>query len=298
MKKIVVIAGPTAVGKSALAVLLARCFNGEVISADSRQVYKGLDIGSGKITKKEMKGVAHHLLNVIHPQKQFTVAEFKNLAQENIDGIRTRGKLPIVVGGTGLYIDALLGEVLIPEVPPNQELRKQLEKKSTETLFVMLREIDPRRAQTIDRHNPRRLIRAIEIARTLGKVSPKPQTTNYSLPAALRIGLSLPAEDLKRRISIRLFARISRGMVSEVERLHQQGLSWKRLYELGLEYRYVSRYLRGLMTKDEMNEKLKTEIWHYAKRQMTWWKRDKRIKWFLPTEKTKIVATVKRFLLS
>jgi tRNA dimethylallyltransferase len=168
--KMVVIVGPTSSGKSDLAVALAKKFNGEVISADSRQVYKGLNIGTGKITKKEMRGVKHHLLDVADPRKQFTVSDFLDLTNKTIVQIVKSGKLPIVCGGTGFYIDALLGEKQIPEVPPNPKLRKQLENKTTKELFKMLQKLDPERAKNIDAQNPRRLVRAIEIAKKLGKV--------------------------------------------------------------------------------------------------------------------------------
>lgn len=294
--KILVIVGPTASGKSALAVALARKFGGEVISADSRQVYRGLDVGTGKITKKEMRGVPHHLLDIADPKKQFTVADYQKLALQKIAEILSRGKLPIICGGTGLYIDAALGRVAIPEVPPNPVLRKKLEKKSPEKLFEMLKELDATRAQIIDQHNPRRLIRAIEIMRAK-------RTENFTQPpdvdglqtsgGALLLGLMLPPAELKKKIAIRLFSRISRGMLTEIRTLHKHGLPWKRMEALGLEYRFVSRYLRGLLTKTEMTEKLQTEIYRYAKRQMTWFKRNKEIKWLHPSQKTQIFAMLK-----
>src|SRR3989344_5936444 len=168
--KLVVILGPTASGKSDLAVILAKKYNGEVISADSRQVYKGLDIGTGKITKGEMRGVRHHLLDVANPRKQFTASDFVRLTNLTVVKIVNENKLPIICGGTGFYIDAILGDKQIPEVPPNDKLRKELEKKSTEELFKMLKKLDPERAENIDSKNPRRLVRAIEICNKLGKV--------------------------------------------------------------------------------------------------------------------------------
>ena len=302
--KILVIVGPTAVGKSALAVQLARRFGGEIISADSRQVYKGLDGGTGKITKKEMRGVPHHLLDVASPKRQFSVSLFVKKARRAIQDSTRRGRLPIIVGGTGLYIDALLGKVSIPEVPPNLKLRKRLEKKTAPELFVMLKELDAERARTIDRHNPRRLIRAIEIARFNAKRNAiskclversDPRTfANCVSRSAKIIGLVLPPEELKKAITIRLFSRISRGMVGEVQRLHNKGLSWKRMEELGLEYRYLSRHLRGLITKKELTHKLTSEIWKYAKRQMRWFKRNQEIRWFQPSQNREIYAMLKR----
>src|SRR3990167_3851819 len=168
-RKIIVILGPTASGKSALAVKLAKKFNGEVISADSRQVYKGLNIGTGKITRKEMGGVPHYCLDVVSPKKIFTVADFKKCAEKAIEKIFAKNKTPIIVGGTGLYIQAVVDNITLPEVKPNWKLRKELEKKTTEEMFKMLKKLDPERAKTIDAKNPRRLIRAIKTAEALGK---------------------------------------------------------------------------------------------------------------------------------
>ena len=165
MEKIVVIVGPTASGKSDLGVMLAKKIQGEIISADSRQVYKGLNIGSGKITKKEMRGVSHYGLDIANPKKIFTAEDFKKHATQSLNKIICRGKIPIIVGGTGFYIDVLLGLRNTANVPPNPQLRKRIENKSANELFMMLKKLDPERAKTIDQHNPRRLVRAIEIAK-------------------------------------------------------------------------------------------------------------------------------------
>ena len=169
-RKIIVILGPTASGKSALAVKIAKKINGEIISADSRQVYKGLDIGTGKITRKEMGGVPHYCLDVVSPKKIFTVADFKKCAEKAIEKIFAKNKIPIIVGGTGLYIQAVVDNIVLPEVKPNWRLRKELEKKTTEEMFKMLKKLDPERAKNIDAKNPRRLIRAIEITKEIGKM--------------------------------------------------------------------------------------------------------------------------------
>ncbi|MEK7612980.1 MAG: tRNA (adenosine(37)-N6)-dimethylallyltransferase MiaA, partial [Patescibacteria group bacterium] len=169
MKKVLVIVGPTASGKSGLAVRLAKKFKGEIISVDSRQVYKGLDIGTGKITKKEMKGVPHYLLDVANPKKQFSVSQYKKFADKIVRYIVLENRLPIIVGGTGFYIDTLAGKFSLPDVPPNKLLRRKLEKFDTEELFKMLKKKDPARAKTIDRHNKVRLIRALEIVNALGR---------------------------------------------------------------------------------------------------------------------------------
>ncbi|MBI4155645.1 MAG: tRNA (adenosine(37)-N6)-dimethylallyltransferase MiaA [Candidatus Zambryskibacteria bacterium] len=300
--KILVILGPTATGKSDLAVKLGKIYNGEVISADSRQVYKKLNIGTGKITKREMRGVPHHMLDIISlvrlrsPQaKFFSVAEWKKQTEKKIVGIISRRKLPIICGGTGFYIQSIVDNVVVPEVPPNIKLRKKLEKKSVKELFAILKKLDWRRAKNIDAKNPIRLIRAIEIATVLGSIPPiyRPNRNPYRF---LQIGLRLPDKDLKKRIHIRLFARIRDGMIKEAQNLHKQGLSWKRMRSLGLEYRYLAEFLQKKISRSEFVQKLKTEIWRYAKRQMTWFKRNKRIKWFKPEQVKKIGKRIDIFL--
>lgn len=296
--KIIVILGPTASGKSDIAVKLAEKFNGEVISADSRQVYKGLDIGTGKITKKEMRGIKHHLLDVANPKRQFTAAQFVKLTNEAIGEILKKNKVPIICGGTAFYIDALLGDKQIPEVEPNWKLRKQLENKTVTELFLMLQKLDPERAANIDPQNPRRLVRAIEICKALGQVprfqiSNDKSQNNFSI---LKIGIKPEEKEIKERIYKRLVARVKKGMVKEAERLHQKGLSWKRMLELGLEYKYLALLSQNKLSKTEFIEQLNTAIWHYAKRQLTWWKRDKSINWFKPGEFGKIEKLAKRFL--
>lgn len=294
-QKIIVIVGPTASGKSDLAVALAKKFNGEVISADSRQVYRGLNIGAGKITKREMRGVPHHLLDVASPKRTYTASHFARDGRRAIKKIIGRGRIPIVVGGTGFYIRALVDDISIPEVPPNMKLRAQLEKKKVKELYQMLFRLDRARAKTIERENPRRLIRAIEIAKALGKVPPLTQGARAH--DALWVGIQADDETLKKKIRMRLFARIRDGMITEVRNLHKNGLSWKRLYSLGLEYRYISLYLRGTLTKEEMPTQLETAIWQYARRQKTWFKKDNRIGWSTSREQKKIEKEIERFLV-
>jgi len=272
--KIVVIVGPTAVGKSDYAVEYAIKNNGEVISADSRQVYKGLDIGTGKISLEEMKGVTHHLLDVCDPMEKFNVEKFRTLAQQAIQDITQRGKLPIICGGTGFYIDALVNNISYPNVPHDEELRKELEAKNAEELFNILSSLDMEYARGLnnsERNNSHRLIRSIEIAKSLGKV-PLINKSD-SLYDITWINLNLPAEELRDRINKRLIKRIENGMIEEVEGLNKKGLSWQRMDELGLEYRYIAKYLQNLISKEEMVKKLQFEIWHYAKRQILWFKR-------------------------
>jgi len=278
-----VILGPTASGKSALAVKIAKKINGEIISADSRQVYKGLDIGAGKITKKEMGGISHYCLNIVSPKKIFTVADFKECAEKAIEKIFAKNKTPIIVGGTGLYIQAIVDNIVLPEVKPNWKLRKELEKKTTEEMFEMLKKLDPERAKNIDAKNPRRLIRAIEIAKKLGKTPKLKSMSRRDLDIGQldigQIGIKLPDEILKKNIEKRIKKMLKNGLVSETNKLRKSGLSWKRIYELGFEYKYPALFLQNKIGKDEMLVKMLIENWQYAKRQMTWFKRDKRIKW-------------------
>ncbi|MDP2648859.1 MAG: tRNA (adenosine(37)-N6)-dimethylallyltransferase MiaA, partial [bacterium] len=225
--------GPTSSGKSALAVDLARRFVGEVISADSRQVYRGLDIGTGKITKREMRGVPHHLLDVASPKRVFTAADYVRLARRACSGILQNTRIPIVAGGTGFYIDALVGRTSLPDVPVNKKLRMLLDKKTTAQLFALLKKRDPRRAKTIDRHNKHRLIRALEIAHAVGRV-PMIELRTQSFDT-LWIGIAPPMDKLRADIARRLRARLRRGMVAEAKRLHARGLSYRRMESLGLE---------------------------------------------------------------
>ena len=264
--KVIVILGQTATGKSDLAVKIAKKVNGEIISADSRQVYKRLDIGTGKITKKEMRGVPHYLLDVANPKKQFSVTEYKKLAEQKIEEIILRGKIPIICGGTGFYIDAITKGTIFPEVPPNLKLRKQLYLKSAIVLFKYLKKIDPARAKSIDVNNKVRLIRAIEIVKVLGKVpkitEARPQ---YEF---IKIGLYLPDEILKKKIKKRVKKMFQVGLIKEIKKLKKNGVSNKRLKELGFEY------------FEPTEERVISETLKYTKRQMTWFKRDKEIKWF------------------
>lgn len=274
--KLIAIVGPTASGKTALGIYLAQKLKGEVISADSRQVYKGLDIGTGKVTKKEMAGVPHHLLDVASPKKQFTVDDFVRLAEKAYSSVLQNTKTPIVVGGTGLYVDMLTGRMSYPAVPPNAALRAKLANKSAEQLFAMLLKADPARAATIDPHNPRRLVRALEIAKALGK-SPTPNPTpKYDV---LWLGLNPGQKKLEENIGKRLASRMKAGMLAEARHLHKQGLSYKRMEELGLEYRYLARLLQGTLTREAFMAELEHAIRGYAKRQNTWFRRNKDIQW-------------------
>ncbi len=302
--KIIVVLGPTATGKSDLAVNIAQKYNGEIISADSRQVYKGMDLGSGKITKKEMLGIPHHLLDIVKPNTLFSMAKYKELADKKIEEIIANGKTPIICGGTGYYIDSVVKNIVLPEVKLNLKLRKELEKKSAEELFKLLQKKSPRRAKTIDKNNKVRLIRALEIANELGdvpEVKEKPSIYDF-----IFIGLDTKDQILKDRIALRLTKRIKLGMIKEIQRIHDEGTTWKRLESFGLEYKNTALFLQSKITlnlpqgksgehfseekknvlaKEEMIDNLNREIWQFVKRQRTWFKRNKNIVWLDPTDK-------------
>jgi tRNA dimethylallyltransferase len=293
LPKIIAIVGPTASGKSGLAVEIAKKYNGEVISADSRQVYVGLDIGTGKITKKEMSGIPHHLLDVVNPKNRFTVSDFKKLADSAIAEIISRGKLPIICGGTGFYIESVVKNILLPDVSVNKKLRDKLSKKTASQLFEMLKKLDNERAIAIGQHNKVRLIRAIEIVETLGKIPPIKTDPKYEV---LSIGIKIEKDVLKEKIYARLISRIKQGMINEARKLHTKGLSCKRMKELGLEYRALACHLSGELSKQEMIDQLNREIYQYSRRQIQWWKRDQNIQWFPLKETQKINTAIKKFL--
>ena len=292
--KLLVITGPTATGKSDLAVELARIHNGEIISADSRQVYTGLDIGTGKITTTEMHGIPHHLLDVAHPDEEFSVTEYQKLAQAFITDILARGKTPILCGGTGLYISAVVDNRIFPAVPPNQKLRDELETLTTDELFTQLTTLDLGRANTIDHKNRPRLIRAIEIATALGTVprEPKPESPYETL----MIGLMLPDNELINRITKRLETRLTAGMLDEARTLREK-FGDEVLVSLGIEYAAMIEYLKDSISESEMRDMIITKSRQYAKRQMTWFKRDQRIQWFHPVlDREQIFEVVKHFI--
>ena len=306
-KKIIVILGPTASGKSQLAIKLAKKINGEIISADSRQIYKGLNIGTEKITKKEMKGIKHHMIDIVKPQKTYTVVQYQRAAKKILKQIFKKpptqgrspdqkgvgGKIPIVVGGSGFYIDALIYNYQLPAVAPQKGLRKKLQKKSTEELVQMLQGLDPKRAANIDLRNRRRLVRALEIVLKTG--TPVPEIKRQSPYQILKIGIKKSPDQIRQLINQRLNKTLKKGLIEEVEKLHKKGLSWKRFDELGLEYRLASRYLRGLIPYSRMIEQMQKEIYHLAKRQMTWFKRDKGIHWIKTKNQARLLA--KKYLL-
>ena len=281
MHKLVVILGTNASGKSDLGLRLANHFGGEVVSADSRQVYRGLDLGSGKITPAQAGTVKHHLIDVAEVTEYFSLAQYQRTAYSAVDAIAGAGKLPFLVGGTGLYISAIVEGYQLVDVPPNDPLRAELEALPLAQLVERLEQADPEAARRIDQSNPRRLIRAIEIAAAgHGHVAAHQNAPRYH---CLQLGLTWPREILEERIETRLRERLANGMVEEVAGLRARGVSDLRLEKLGLEYRYIARYLRGeVETLDDLCLQLGTAIRQFAKGQLTWFKRDSRIIWLDP----------------
>ena len=273
LPKLIVIEGTNASGKSSLGVELALRFDGEIVSADSRQVYRRMDLGSGKITPEETRGVPHHLIDVREPGEFFSMADFQRLAYEAIDGILDRGHVPFLVGGTGLYVDAVADGYVLSEKAPDPAVRERLETYETPQLYAMLKEQVP--DTEIDPKNRHRVMRALE------KLEAEDYTPGRKEPRfeLLKLGVTWPREVLKQRIDERLETRLRQGMVEEVRDLLDDGVSEVFLTKLGLEYKYLTWYLTGKMGMEQMKEELGNAIKRFAKRQMTWFRRDERIHW-------------------
>jgi len=291
VSNLIVIVGPTAVGKTAHAIELAQRFDGEIVSADSRQIYRGMDIGTAKPTRQEQARVPHHLIDVVAPDEPYTLANYQAQAYAAIDGILARGKRPFLVGGTGLYVRAVVEGLRIPRVPPNQELRAQLALEDGAALYERLRALDPDAAARIDPRNVRRTIRALEVCLTtgakfsdLGRASPPP----YSI---IQIGLTLPRPELYARIDARVERMMADGLVTEVEALAAQGYDWKLPSMSGLGYREIGEYLRGEATLSEAVANIKRNTRDLVRRQYAWFRlKDERIHWFEHAEVEKVAA--------
>lgn len=294
--KLIVILGPTASGKTDLAIKLAKKFNGEIVSADSRQVYKGMTIGTAKPEKKGRKTIPHYLIDVKKPNQEFNVAIFKKLAIEAVKKIQKKGKIPFLVGGTGLYIKAIIDNIKFPNVLPKKSLRKILERKSEKELFKIYKTLDPKGAKIIDRKNKRRLIRAIEVSKITKKPFWKQRGKGKSLFDALQIGIKLSKNELKRRIKKRVKKMFKLGLEKEVKKLVKKyGWEIPPLQTIG--YQEWKEYFtkKPAITKKELKEKIKLHTIQFTKRQMTWFKRDKRIRWV--NERQEAEKLIKRFIL-
>ena len=280
LPKLVVLLGPTASGKSGLGITLAQRFNGEIISADSRQVYRSLDIGTAKVTPAEQALIPHHVLDVADPREIYTVAQFQRDAIAAINDILKRSHQPFLVGDSPHYIQAIVDNLDIPHIEPQPELRAHLEKRPLSELLAQLEKLDPQSAVTIDRNNPRRVIRALEVCLVSGKPFSQQRKMSDPLYQSLLLGIEWPREVLYRRIDERVDERMQQGMVQEVQRLLDEGVSQQRLEALGLEYRYITRWLTGAFeNEDEMVQRLKYAIHDFTRRQLTWLRKEKRIVW-------------------
>lgn len=272
--KLVVIEGTNASGKSGLGIELAAHYGGEIVSADSRQVFRGLDLGSGKVSPEEMKGVPHHLIDVAEPNDFFSMHDFQRLAYEAIDSIHARDKTPFLVGGTGLYVASVTEGYVMSDAEPDLEYRAYLETLETPKLYEMLVALRPN--VEIDPKNRNRVMRRLEKIHD-GDEDAFPNAPRYE---CLKLGVSWPREVLRARIDERLKRRLNQGMIEEVQGLMDRGASVEFLMKLGLEYRFIARYLTGdLPDRNEMVDLLGTAIKQFAKRQMIWFRRDADIQW-------------------
>jgi tRNA dimethylallyltransferase len=273
-KNLIVILGPTASGKTSLAAKLAYDLRGEIISADSRQVYKKMDIGTGKDLNQyviEGRRIPCHMIDILEPDEEFNLFEFQKRFYRIFTELLERKITPILAGGTGLYLESVLGNYDLPEAPEDAKIRKELSRKSKDELQSILLELKPRLHNRTDLENPDRLIKAIEIEMARNKKSQF--DNNKPKVDAVIFGIKLERAELRRRITERLKERLQQGMVQEVMNLRAEGLSWARLESFGLEYRFIARYLQDKTTMEEMTIRLNTAIHQFAKRQETWFRR-------------------------
>jgi len=270
---LLIVLGPTASGKTRLAVALARELGGEIISADSRQVFRGMDIGSGK-DLHEYGQVPYHLIDCLEAGAEFSVYAFQRLFLDAFEDITARGRLPVLCGGTGLYLDAVLRGYRMAAVPENEQLRSELEVRSDGELADILRELRPQQHNTSDLKERSRTIRAIEIARQEQEHAPQQDLLPKIRPVT--IGIRWERSELRARITERLRQRLESGMIEEVQRLHDQGVAWEQLNYYGLEYRYVGAYLQGDLNRNDMFQRLNSAIHDFAKRQENWFRKMER----------------------
>lgn len=300
--KLLVVLGPTASGKTKLGVHLAKELDGEIISADSMQIYEKMDIGTAKPTLEEMQGIPHHCISIMRPDQEYSVAEYVRDANRIIQEIAERRKQPILVGGTGLYIDSLCSNIQFSPAYRDETLRKELMKQAeqcgNETIYQRLCEIDPAAAQKIHRNDTKRIIRALEIYELSGVPMSEHDAKSKEVPPAfetVKIGLTGEREQLYDRINRRVDQMLEAGLVSEVKGLLQDGLSKNAQSMQAIGYKEVFYYLHGLCSYEEMKELLKRNTRRYAKRQMTWFRRDESI-WWLPMGSVPNMSELRRRL--
>jgi len=303
-RRVVAIVGPTAVGKTALSLELAARFEGEIVSADSRQIYCGMDIGTAKVTGDERVRVKHHLIDVVRPNESLTLAQFRDMATAALNDIWSCGRLPFLVGGTGLYVRALLEGWAVPEVPPNEALRKRLyaraEREGAESLHRELEEIDPGAAEAIDARNVRRVVRALEVCIETGRRISDLQTREDPNYATLWLGLTMPRTRLYSRIDERVDRMVDTGLVDEVRGLLEQGYSQDMPAMSGLGYRQIAAYLQGACTLDEAVVLIKRQTRRFVRQQYNWFRLDdSRIHWLDASDDSQpqAEALVTRFLM-
>lgn len=291
--RIIVILGQTATGKSALAVSLAEQLNGEVISADSRQVYQELNLSSGKISEEEMCGIPHHMLDVAHLDTPYSVADYVKAADDCIQDILKRNKLPIICGGSGFYIEALVEGQVFEHIEIDTHYHKELGKLKTASLYTELLKKDPTRAKEVGEYNRQRILRSLLLIQAHGKMPRIKKSHPY---APLYIGLKLPQQELEHNIWDRIIQRLDQGMIEEIETLKKQGVSSERLEGLGLECRSINRYLEKKEDLEHMIESLYLDTLAFAKRQATWFKRNKKISWYHPKDQKFIKKELQKLL--
>lgn len=285
-RPLVILTGPTAVGKTALSIALAKAIGGEIISADSMQVYRHMDIGSAKIMAEEMVGVPHHLIDVLEPTEAFNVVTFQKLAKEAMEGIYGRGRIPILVGGTGFYIQAVLYDIDFTENDEDVSLRGELEafaeREGAEALYARLKAVDPASCESIHAHNVKRVIRALEFYEKTGQpisAHNEAQRQNASPYQSAYFVLNDRREEIYKRIDLRVDEMVAAGLVEEVQRLKEMGCTKDMVSMQGLGYKEILRYLAGELTLEEAVTLIKRDTRHFAKRQLTWFRREKDVVW-------------------
>ena len=288
---LIIIAGPTAVGKTALSVALAKRIGGEIVSADSMQVYRGMDIGTAKVTKEETCGVPHHLIDVLDPKDPFNVMTFRSMVKDAVRGIASRGNVPVLVGGTGFYIQSVLYDVQFEEDASSEELRKELEQEAAvlgaEKMHERLRALDPDAAEAIHPNNIKRVIRALEYCLSTGRkisVHNREQRERTSPYSFLFYVLTMDRAALYQRIDLRVDQMMEQGLLAEVKRLRDEGVTSDMVSMQGLGYRQIFDYLEGIATLEDAVERIKRETRHFAKRQLTWFRREPDARWINVSE--------------
>lgn len=293
--KVIVICGPTASGKTALSIELAKKIDGEIISSDSMQIYKDMDIGTAKPTKGEMKGITHYMLDFVEPDKRYSVADFKRDAEKAIEEILAKGKVPIVVGGTGLYVDSLIYGIEYQDIKFDKNYREELEKRvadeGLETLYNEAKKIDPQAVEKISSNDQKRILRVLEIYKATGKTKTEQEAESRKNGVKYDykvFAINMDREKLYERVNKRVDIMIEQGLIQEVENLLKKYKEFPTAMQ-GLGYKEVVEYLQGNTSKEDMIEKIKMETRRYAKRQMTWFKKNKQTIWIEPQDLQKIL---------